>query len=511
MEFAKIERKFHTFNFISCLSSMNLPGFIEERILGKGSYGKVYKAKRINDGQSYAVKVINLHQLNHREIEDSVNEIRLMASFTSPYIITFYQAFCDAKRLCIVTEYSRLGDLAHLIDRRKRQNRPIKENDIWRFLIQLLEGLKVLHNAGVVHRDIKSANVLMSAPDLIKIADLGISTVLHHYPHYQQLAKTQIGTPLYLAPEIWKKRPYDHKCDIWSLGVFLYEMMTFNFPFLGRTDRELSQRICSGYYVPPRGYSSDLISVLRRLLQVNPVNRPTVDDLLNLKCIKDRANLINSTIIPGYDEDIQSETVRKMIQPSPSDSCLLSTIKIPNNMRNMNLPRPMYGKRANIVKPLEQRMHLKQGAPVRKELGQISSPELKVICDKDWWSPNKLGPASAPDPVEQTHMQRQIPQQKQPQLPLQPKGLQNPRTDAKHNENQNDNTQINELAKNKNGHEFYDPHYENIADNAEPQSARPALPRPLPIANARIKQPLIPSGKKPRAANPRVNRYKHLY
>jgi NIMA (never in mitosis gene a)-related kinase len=158
---------------------MNLAGFVEEKLLGKGTYGQVYKAKRLTDGISYAVKVVNLNALNHREIEDSVNEIRLMASFTSPFIIRFYEAFCDKKRLCIVTEYSRLGDLAHVIHRRKQQRRPFQEEDIWRFFIQMLEGLKVLHSRGVLHRDLKSANILLSAPDFIKIADLGVSTVLH--------------------------------------------------------------------------------------------------------------------------------------------------------------------------------------------------------------------------------------------------------------------------------------------------------------------------------------------
>ena len=70
--------------------SMNLKGFIELKTLGNGTYGNVYKARRESDGNAYAVKVVNLQPLNHREIEDSVNEIRLMASFQSPFIIRFY-------------------------------------------------------------------------------------------------------------------------------------------------------------------------------------------------------------------------------------------------------------------------------------------------------------------------------------------------------------------------------------------------------------------------------------
>ena len=212
----------------------------------------------------------------------------------------------------------------------------------------------------------------MSAPDLIKIADLGVSTVLH----VRQLARTQIGTPLYLAPEIWKNRPYDQKCDMWSLGVLLYEMMTFTYPFTGRTQRDIAQRTCAGYFPQPRGYSSELTSILRRLLQVNPLLRPSVDELLNTQSVKKRMELISCCLDDNAAEGHDSGR-------------LLSTIKVPRNMRNVNLPNPSYGKKANIVKPLEQRMHLKQGAPLRKQLSQISSPELKMICDRDWWSPNK--------------------------------------------------------------------------------------------------------------------------
>lgn len=351
---------------------LNLKGFIQEKVLGQGTYGCVYKAKRISDGKSYAVKVVNLGKLNHREIEDSVNEIRLMASFDSPFIIQFYEAFVDNRRLCIVTEYSRLGDLAHLIQRRKNKRRPFQEEDIWRFLIEILSGLKVLHSCGVVHRDLKSANILLSAPDLIKVADLGVSTVLHT----TQLARTQIGTPLYLAPEVWKKRPYDQKCDMWSLGVLLYEIMTFTFPFLGRTTEEIARKVCMGRFSLPHNYSADLISIVKRLLQVSPILRPTVEDLLDLQCIKSRMHLVNDYLNP--------------CAISQQDH-LLSTIKVPANVKNVAFPRAAYGKKIPIVRPIDQRIHIKPGYISKKELASVSSPELQLITDLDLWSPNKIG------------------------------------------------------------------------------------------------------------------------
>jgi NIMA (never in mitosis gene a)-related kinase len=351
---------------------MNLPGFVAEGVLGRGAYGQVYKAKRVADGVTYAVKVVNLNALKPDEIETSVNEIRLMASFTSPFIIRFYDSFCNNKRLYIVTEYARIGDLAHLIDEKKRQGRPFKEEDIWRFLIQLLEGLDVLHSRGVVHRDLKAANILIAAPDLIKIADLGVATVLYA----TQLARTQIGTPEYIAPEIWRKKKYGRKCDIWSLGVLLYEMMTFDCPFTGRNCREIAHSSNTGSYRRPSGYSSDMLMVLRRLLQVSPALRPNVPDLLAMQCIASRRYLVSQLLDPETPLGNNSDP-------------LLSAIKLPRNLCNVQLPSPSYLKNPAIVKPLEERIHVKDRARMRNDIANMSSPELKQLSVKDLWSPTK--------------------------------------------------------------------------------------------------------------------------
>jgi len=359
---------------------MNIPGFVEDKVLGKGSYGTVYKAKRVSDQLIYAVKVVNTAGMDRETLEDSVNEIRLMASFKSPFLIGFHEAFCCDQKLCVVTEYARLGDLTHTIERRKRQKRQFLENDIWRYLIQILEGLKVMHESGVIHRDIKSANLLLCGPDLIKIGDLGISTVLRT----RKLAKTQIGTPLYLAPEVWKRQPYDEKCDMWSLGVVIYEMMTFAFPFVGKTTEDLGRRIVGGRYAQMyTSYSSDLQNIVKSLLQVNPEARPSAKQLLNSWSVKNRMSLLNVDI-----------------EERDEPSRLLSTIKVPRNMRCLALPAPNYCNRNSMVKPLGERLHCKGGA-VRAQIENLSTRELQVVSDLDWWSPNKIkSKSSLEDKIE---------------------------------------------------------------------------------------------------------------
>ena len=364
----------------------HLPGFTIIKQLGKGSYGTVFKVRRVSDGNCYALKTVDLSALNQRQREDAVNEIRIMASVTSPFIVKFHEATIHDHRLFIVTEYAKLGDLSNLISRRRTKRRPLKEDTIWTFMLQALEGLRVLHDRGIVHRDLKSANMLLSAPDLFKIGDLGISTVLQQ----RQLAKTQIGTPMYLAPEIWKKRPYNSKCDIWSLGVLLYEMATFTYPFNARSTRDLSLKVCNAKPPPIAGsYSRDLTRVIMLMLTPNPVQRPSVRELLGMPCVQAKMSLIT----PFLDAVKHSE------------ACLLDTIRVPRNLDLVNFPEPRYSKDDELL-PLEQRMHVKGRIAVQGRLSLASTRELQLIMDNDCWSPTrKEEPARArerpvPEPVK---------------------------------------------------------------------------------------------------------------
>lgn len=390
---------------------MQITGFKQEKVLGEGSYGKVYKTRRLVDNQIYALKVVDLNKLSFREIQDAVNEIRLMASITSPFIISFYEALAaeDSKRLCIVTEYAKLGDLSHLIERRKLRNSPLQEGQVWQYLLEILEGLRILHSCGVVHRDLKSANILLSAPDLVKIGDLGIATVLHHKKSTfeKEMAKTQIGTPLYLAPEIWQNRPYDQKCDMWSLGVLLYEMLTFTFPFIGRTRGELQRRICVGYYELPKStekiYSRELISIMKRLLNVNPNERPSVDDLLNTQSVKEHMDLLN----PFIQTDLMRCSSLNDIMFDCGRAKLLQTIRVPYarqdrygrrklGLDDIQLPSEKYNRRQPKVVPIGERLQMKKEAPISSSIdfATLSTPDLTLITDHDWWAPsNSIKPS----------------------------------------------------------------------------------------------------------------------
>jgi NIMA (never in mitosis gene a)-related kinase len=123
-------------------------------------------------------------------------------------------------------EFADNGDLYQKITNHKKTAIFFEENEIWKIFIQLVKGLKSLHELKILHRDLKSANVFLFSNGLSKLGDLNVSKVAK-----RGLSYTQTGTPYYASPEVWKDQPYNNKSDIWSLGCVLYEMITLRPPF----------------------------------------------------------------------------------------------------------------------------------------------------------------------------------------------------------------------------------------------------------------------------------------
>ena len=144
-----------------------------------------------------------------------MNEVRILASIDHPCIISYKQAFIDesSHSLCMVMEYADGGDLFDKISKHHQLRKYMKETEIWRIFIQVLEGLACLHQLGIMHRDLKSAKVFLFNDGRAKLGDLNVSKILKN-----NLSSTQTGTPYYASPEIWKDLPYGYKSDVWSLG-----------------------------------------------------------------------------------------------------------------------------------------------------------------------------------------------------------------------------------------------------------------------------------------------------
>ena len=296
--------------------------------LGEGAYSTVFKVKRIIDNQIYALKKVKLLNLSEKEKENSLNEVRILASVKSNFVVSYKEAFFDEKdnTLCIVMEFADRGDLYQKIVAHKKSAKFFEESDIWRIFIQLVKGLKALHDLKILHRDMKSANVFLFSNGCAKLGDLNVSKVAR-----RGLGYTQTGTPYYASPEVWKDKPYDHKSDVWSLGCVLYEMITLRPPFRAKDMEGLFNKVCKGQYsrIPDR-FSDDLFKIVQYLLIVNSIQRPSCDQILQHPIILKRIEYFKS-----FGSEDESE-----------DKCLLKTIHMPKNLLFLSdkLPKPNYDK-----------------------------------------------------------------------------------------------------------------------------------------------------------------------
>jgi NIMA (never in mitosis gene a)-related kinase len=136
-----------------------------------------------------------------------------------------------------------------------------------------------MHSKHILHRDLKPQNVFLTSTGMVKLGDFGISKCLDY-----SLAKARsvVGTPFYLSPELIQHIPYSYKSDIWSLGVLLYEMTTLKMPFEGRNLAMLAYRIQKGIYEKLSDcWSTDLKELIYSLLNVDPDKRPDIKDILS--------------------------------------------------------------------------------------------------------------------------------------------------------------------------------------------------------------------------------------
>ena len=167
-------------------------------------------------------------------------------------------------------EYADDGDLFQKIVNHQKNSTWFKEEDIWKIFIMVVKGLKTLHELDIMHRDLKSANVFLTKDGSGKLGDMNVSKVAEKGLNY-----TQTGTPYYASPEVWRDEAYDIKSDIWSLGCVLYEMITLKPPFRAENMQGLYKKVLRGHYPKiSTQYSTDIQSIVKMLLQVNPKKRP---------------------------------------------------------------------------------------------------------------------------------------------------------------------------------------------------------------------------------------------
>ena len=315
-----------------------MDGFEILEKIGDGAYSVVYKVRRKEDSQIYALKKVSLSNLSQKEKENSLNEVRILASVKSTFVIAYKEAFIDEsdQSLCIVMEYADKGDLYQKITQFKKMGCLIDEVDIWRIFIQMTKGLKALHDLKILHRDLKSANIFLFGDGSAKIGDLNVSKVAH-----KGLGYTQTGTPYYASPEVWRDEPYDTKSDIWSLGCVTFEMLALHPPFRAENMEKLYEKVIKCQYgkISER-YSDDIKEIIKLLLKVKTKERPTCAQILKHPLVKKRLEFFQAQ---AGNDNIDIDDMEEGV--------LLRTIRIPSNILCLSDKLP----EANYENPFKQR------------------------------------------------------------------------------------------------------------------------------------------------------------
>ncbi len=330
------------------------------KLIGKGSFGEVYKVSK--DDKFYALKMYkisnemnNSNSLTKKEKNENLksieNEIKILSQLNNPFIVKLYEVFSinlneevynikdennDDQIICLILELCENGDLNDKIKEKKQKNETFAEKEILHYFYEILQGLYYLHKNRVLHRDLKTLNIFLTKDNHIKIGDFGVSKKLINNNIY---AYTFVGTPYYLSPEICQNKAYDEKSDVWSLGVIIYELITLNKPFDSQSQMGLFMKILKGKPAPiintiKHSYSQKLINmVIENLLDKDPLTRYGI------------LQTLNSGI---FDKFFREKEIRqKMLEKKKNQKIINNNYQNNNNNQNNNLNNNQNRKNTN--------------------------------------------------------------------------------------------------------------------------------------------------------------------
>ncbi|GFZ07116.1 CBL-interacting protein kinase 12 [Actinidia rufa] len=252
------------------------------KLLGHGTFAKVYHARNIRTNESVAIKVIDKEKvLKVGLIAHIKREISILRRVRHPNIVQLFEVMATKSKIFFVMEYITGGELFKKVAKGR-----LKEEVARKYFQQLISAVGFCHARGVYHRDLKPENLLLDEDGDLKVSDFGLSTVSDQIQQ-DGLFHTFCGTPAYVAPEVLARKGYDAaKVDVWSCGVILFVLMAGYLPFQDQNIMAMYKKIYKGEFRSPRWFSTELIRLLTRLLDTNPETRITIPEIMNNRWFK---------------------------------------------------------------------------------------------------------------------------------------------------------------------------------------------------------------------------------
>lgn len=286
------------------------------KVIGKGSYGKVFLVQHKQSGNTYAMKMLKKEELKKRnQVEHTMAERRILEKIRHPFIVSLQFSFQSKEKLYFVLDYCPGGELFFYLQNIGR----FKEKTACFYASNILLGIEELHRNDIIYRDLKPENVLIGYDGYAKITDFGLSK---ENIKGNSDAHSFCGTPEYLAPEILTKSGHGKAADWWSFGAIIYEMLVGVPPFYTKNRQKLYQNIKSAELTLEDWLSSNAKDLLSKLLTKDP-NKRLGSGELGAQEVKDHPffsniswdDIYNKTQKPPYTPQLDSDGDVKHFSP----------------------------------------------------------------------------------------------------------------------------------------------------------------------------------------------------
>lgn len=288
------------FSVKKALAAQGEPGNweIDRRLLkigdkvASGSCGDLYRGVYL--GQDVAVKILRSEHLTEASEDEFAQEVAILREVQHENVVRFIGACTKSPDLCIITEYMPGGSLYNYLHRSKKA---LKLSELLKFAIDVSKGMEYLHLNDIIHRDLKSANLLMDTLQVVKVADFGVARVLHQ----EGVMTAETGTYRWMAPEVINHQPYDQKADIFSFAIVLWELLTAKIPYENMTPLQAALGVRQGLRPEiPKDIHPRLCDLMQRCWDMVPSNRPPFSIIrVELEDILKNAQESSATTISG--------------------------------------------------------------------------------------------------------------------------------------------------------------------------------------------------------------------
>jgi len=246
------------------------------RLLGQGTFAKVYYGKNLISNESVAIKVINKDHIKREGLMEQIKrEISIMRLVRHPNIVELEEVMATKGKIYFVMEYVKGGELFAKVAKGK-----LKEDLARKYFQQLVSAVDFCHSRGVSHRDLKPENLLLDDNKDLKVSDFGLSALPEQLWN-DGLLHTRCGTPAYVAPEVLRKKGYDGaKADIWSCGVILFVLLAGYLPFQAENVMKMYRKVFKAEYDFPQWFSTDAKRLISELLVSDPEKRISIPEIM---------------------------------------------------------------------------------------------------------------------------------------------------------------------------------------------------------------------------------------